>query len=314
VYVIEGRRYYVSGSGFGANETVSLSVNYPLYNGDTQTVSVNARTNGAGQFYEAVLHVPWDAIARTDTLNATGAASNRHAVAYVHVTYSPSIGVSPTHQNPGRTITVRGYGYVPGSRVNVTMTFPRTDGSTLTLAKGPYTDAYGNFVTTLNLPGNITLGSHTITAVDAAGGFRASTRVTVTRAPQPTATATVRPTATSTPQPTATATATSTPKPKNKGVGFSWVSLWYHTVRQGTWDHLSVQTKPTKKMGIWVMVYFPNGVHYAYYENTDSSGFWQKQFNIPRRAISSKSNQAVITVQLWRGKKTTKYFMNFTLV
>src|SRR5947209_3854282 len=34
--VIEGRQFYVSGAGFGANENVSLSVNFPLYNGDTQ--------------------------------------------------------------------------------------------------------------------------------------------------------------------------------------------------------------------------------------------------------------------------------------
>lgn len=312
VTVIEGRRFYVSGSGFGANENVNVSVDYPLYNGDTQTVSVTARTGSGGSFYEAVLHVPWDATARRDTLNAVGASSGRKAAANVYVTYSPSVGASPYNLNPGKTVTVRGSGYVPGTHVNVSMTFPRTDGSTLTLSKSPVTDAYGNFTTTLTLPANITLGTHTITAADTVGGFRASTRINVTRAPQPTATITPRPTATSTAQPTATATATA--KPKNKGVGFSWVSLWYHTVRQGTYDHLSVQTKPAKTMGIWVTVYFPNGVHYAYYENTNSTGFWQKQFNIPRHAISRKSNQAVITIQLWRGSKTTKYFMNFTLV
>jgi hypothetical protein len=308
VDVIEGRRYYVSGTGFGANETVHLSASYTLYNGDVVTVSTNKQTNGNGRFYEAVMHVPWDAAARTDTLTATGSTSSRKASANLRVTYRPSVSASPGRVNPGATITVRGFGYVPNTHVNVSMTFPRTDGSTLTLSKSPFTDQYGNFSTSLSLPGNIANGAHTINAVDATGGFRAATRIVVTPRPQPTATAT--------PQPSATPTPTATPKPlpKKHGIGFDWVSLWFHPVRHGTWDHLGVQVKPHKAMGIWVTIIFPNGQRIRFFNNTNSHGYWTRNFNIPRNAISKYSNQGDITIQLWSGKKTVKYFITFTIV
>lgn len=149
-----------------------------------------------------------------------------------------------------------------------------------------------------------------------------STTATSTSVP-PTATS-VPPTATSVP-PTATAvpaTPTNTPVPtptprpvvRPPSVGFKYISLWYHTVKRGTFDHIDIQARNKVTQGIWVHVYFPSGIHYNYYENTDGLGHWTKEFNIPRNAISRYSNLGVITFQLWRGKSTAKEFLNFTLV
>jgi len=130
-----------------------------------------------------------------------------------------------------------------------------------------------------------------------------------------TPTATVTPTITPTATPTNTPIPTPTPRPPApKAPSFQYVSLWYHTVRVGTFDHLEVQGRPHTTMGIWAHVYFPNGRHLDYYENTDSSGHWTKQYGIPRDSISKFSRQGVITLQLWRGTRTRKNHLTFTLV
>lgn len=302
--VLAGHYFYVSGAGFGGNEAVRVAVDAPLYNGNTSTIATTAHTNGAGHFYEALLQLPGSAAAGSAPLTATGQHSGRHANATIRVTYQPSIFASPGSVNPGGTVNISGTGFVPNTRVNVSISFPRTDASTISVSKSPVADGSGNIHTSLALPRDVSPGTHPVTAVDTQGGFRASTSVKVVAAPVPTATS--APTATPTPLPTP-------PRPK-KGLGFRYVSLWYHTVRQGTWDHLTVQAQPAKRLGVWVQVIFPNGVHYYYYDESDTHGLWQRQFNIPRHAITSHSNQAVITVQLWSGKKTARYFMTFTLV
>jgi beta-xylosidase-like protein len=151
----------------------------------------------------------------------------------------------------------------------------------------------------------------------------ATPTATATNTPGPTststttATSTTVPTSTSTPAPTATSTPipTPTPTPKPKYVlAFKSVSLWYHTVRQGTFNYLDVQANHHQTLGIWVHVLFPNGMHYDYYENTDSSGHWTKQFNVPGGVISRYSNEATVTLQLWHAKSTAKDFVTFTII
>jgi hypothetical protein len=51
-----------------------------------------------------------------------------------------------------------------------------------------------------------------------------------------------------------------------------------------------------------------------YYAGTDTSGFWQADFKIPPKTISSFSHQAVVTFQLWKGNRTKKTFVYFTVV
>jgi hypothetical protein len=99
-----------------------------------------------------------------------------------------------------------------------------------------------------------------------------------------------------------------------KNLAFRWISLWYHSVRQGTWDYVILQSTLHTPLGIWVHVIFPNGQHWDYYANTDRRGRWAVKFTIPRHAANKRSNQAYLTFQLWHGKQTTQSFMGFTLV
>jgi hypothetical protein len=77
---------------------------------------------------------------------------------------------------------------------------------------------------------------------------------------------------------------------------------------------INFQGKPHAKMGIWAHVNFPSGLHFDYYQQTDSHGHWLKRFNVPRNAFNRRSTRAVITLQLWHGNKTRKNFVNFTVL
>lgn len=133
------------------------------------------------------------------------------------------------------------------------------------------------------------------------------------------ATVTTTPTMTPTETPTATATATNTPTatptPKPKYVlKFRWVSIWYHVIREGTVEHIVIQGNHHQKFGIWAHVIFPNGFHYAWYQDTDKSGRWSTAFTVPNGVITQYSNQAVATLQLWHSKSTVKDFEFFTVI
>jgi hypothetical protein len=125
------------------------------------------------------------------------------------------------------------------------------------------------------------------------------------------ATATTAPTPTSTPIPP---TPTPTPIKKKYVLSFKSVSVWYHAVRRGTFEHLEVQANHHSKLGIWVHVIFPTGVHYDYYENTNGSGHWSKSFTVPKNALNSNSNRAIVALQLWHAKTTVKDFEFFTVI
>jgi Beta xylosidase C-terminal Concanavalin A-like domain len=131
---------------------------------------------------------------------------------------------------------------------------------------------------------------------------------TNTSTPTPTATAT------STATPTNTATATPTPKPKKVVAAYRWISVWYHVVRLGTFEHLQLQGKNHTRYGIWVHVYFPSSKHFDYYEETDSSGFWAKEFRIPYDSLGKFSNQAVVTFRLWKGNTHRDAHRTFTVI
>lgn len=150
---------------------------------------------------------------------------------------------------------------------------------------------------------------------------------TVTNTPIPTATGTTAPTATATPPPTLTPAPTSTSAPTpilslppgptrtpTAPLHFKSVTLWYHTVKAGTYDHVTVQASQRRRLGIWLLILFPSGVTKTYYEDTDRNGFWQKTFPVPRSAWNRKSTQAVLTLQLWRGNRTAKNFVSFYVV
>jgi hypothetical protein len=120
-----------------------------------------------------------------------------------------------------------------------------------------------------------------------------------------------------TPVPTSTSIPpTSTPvPPKHRALPFKfqYVSLWYHAVREGTNDHLVIQGQPHRPLGVWVHILFPNGQWAASYGTTNRHGFWQTDFHVPRHAATKRSNQAVITIRLWKGLRLRKTFIEFTV-
>lgn len=168
----------------------------------------------------------------------------------------------------------------------------------------------------------------TATATATGTAVPATATATATNTPVPASTATATPTATSTPVPTATATATSTatstpvppiatptPRPARKyRAAFSYLSVWYHFIRVGTQETIVVQAKKHTQHGIWLTVRFPSGRYYAYYTNTDKSGFWSTRFTVPRNGLSKFTSEAVVTAQLWYRNTTTKSYATFFLV
>lgn len=159
----------------------------------------------------------------------------------------------------------------------------------------------------------------TSTALPTSTTIPTSTAIPATAVP--TATATVAPTATTVPTATATTAPVPTPTPitiirrvYRYQVGFRHVSVWYHYVRKGTFEHLEVQANRHTKFGIWVHVVFPSGVSYAYFQKTDANGHWRVSFAVPTNSGSPYTKRAVVTLQLWHGKQTDKEFAFFTVI
>jgi Beta xylosidase C-terminal Concanavalin A-like domain len=140
---------------------------------------------------------------------------------------------------------------------------------------------------------------------------------TNTSIPAATSTATATATATATNTATNTPLPTSTPKPKKKPayvLRFRSVSLWYHVINRGHLETIIVQANHKTKLGIWMHVIFPSGVHLDFYENTNKKGHWVKHFVIPTLAGSPYSPRAWVMLQLWHGKTTDQFWMPFTII
>jgi len=153
------------------------------------------------------------------------------------------------------------------------------------------------------------------TATSTATGTATNTLVpTSTNTATATSTATATNTATATATSTNTPTATPRPRPKKIVAAYRWISVWYHVVRLGTFEHLEVQGKNNTRYGIWVHVYFPSSRHFDYYESTDGSGRWVKEFRIPYGSIGRYSNQAVVTFRLWKGRTHRDAHRKFILI
>jgi hypothetical protein len=109
-------------------------------------------------------------------------------------------------------------------------------------------------------------------------------------------------------------TDTPVPAPKPAKFGFSYASVWYHFINVGHKQHLQVQDKSHGQEGIWVTVQFASGLTKHWYTLTDKTGLWKTDFTIPGGTVSAKSNRAVVTFQLWKGKRTAKTFSAFYVV
>jgi hypothetical protein len=399
--------FIVRASGFRAGEQVTVTVPFPLYNGDVIVVTRTLVVDAQGRPVEIELQVPGGARAGTDRMTAHGSKSGRTAIANIAVVYRPSITVNPPAVVPGGSVTVHGEGFIPGSSITVSIPLVIPGVSSATVSRRVTADGHGAFAVSLATPPTTQLGTYTVTAAEDNQSLRASARVSVTvhpvvfvqptsvlpgqtvtvtgggfglnvpvtvrvnvrltsgasqtltvaaatsgsgnlathitipgntaagtltvvaisphgqasaqlvvRQPPPIPHATSTPVPTSTPMPTATPTATVPPATRHgqQKPNFSFVSVWYHNVRVGSEEHVEVQGTPHTTLSIWAHVYFPNGRHYDYYEKTDSTGFWQKTFGVPKGALTQKSARVLITFRLWHGRHSKRTFRSFTVI
>ncbi|MDQ2744888.1 MAG: hypothetical protein M3Z66_21695, partial [Chloroflexota bacterium] len=178
VTVTAGQAFYVRGHGFGAGHQVTLKVTFPRYGASTVTLAHTVTSASDGSFGDVYFQTPVDSTIGTAALSATSSAG-KTAQAYVRIAYHPHISLSASTIIPGASFTVNGSGFVPNSRVTVSVSLPRNGAATETIAQQVTANGSGSFSTTLATPSNVRTGSSTVTALDSTAGLTTSTSLTV---------------------------------------------------------------------------------------------------------------------------------------
>jgi len=178
-----GAMVTVSGSGFAANETVTLAFDGNL------TYSSKAQATAAGLLPATAFAIPAVSGAGAHAVVATGATSGRKATAGLTVTPAPSsaatLTVAPGATTRGGAVSVSGGGFTPNEAVDLTIDGVPTPLTTL------HADASGALpATTITIPYAATVGAHTLTARGATSGKTATAALTLNAV---TATLTVTP-------------------------------------------------------------------------------------------------------------------------
>lgn len=306
--VTPGSWVAVSGRGFVASSPVKVELTIQSDGGNSQTITVSTTADNNGNFTKWT-RIPNYTSAGSYTVTATDTTAGFKRYAKLNVTRqaapnpapkataTPTATPSPTAKPsshalasvvpsvtlPNQDVTFTGSGFPTNASVTVSLTVSMRGGGNRYISANATTDSNGTFTTAFRVPYKTAPGTYTVTA--SGSGAQASDQLQVL------------------------------PLSAHPSfLNFSWVSLWYHTVRQGTWDYVTVQSTLKTQLGIWVHVIFPSGLHADFYTETDHNGRWSVKFTIPKRGISKHSNQAYITFQLWHGKQTTQQFMDFTLV
>lgn len=300
--IVPNSSFAVNGRGFVSNGQVRVQITIQGSGGNTQTLSATATADNNGNFTKWI-RLPGYTSPGTYTVTAAGLLSGIKRYAKLSVSQQPapkptaaptanptsppaahaSASVVPDVTLPNQDVTMSGHGFPGNATVTVSVTVDLRGGGNRSITKYANTDNSGNFATAFRVPYKAAPGTYTVTA--SASGAQSSGNLQVLPL---------------------------SAHPRN--LTFQWTSLWYHTVRQGTWDYITVQSTLKTRLGIWVHVIFPSGYHWDFYRETDSNGKWSVKFTIPRGSASKRSNQAYITFQLWHGKQTTQSFMDFTLV
>jgi len=163
-----GTEVQLSGSGFGADEPVSV-----FLDSTSSNLTVTATADSSGTF---TIQTPQHFGAYgMHSLTAVGQASKRIGIAYF--TVNAKLSVSPTLVLPGSAITIEGYGF--GVSESVSINFDNrvtTNGAANHL--GQFTVSAGNAVTIVVPPGT-DAGTATVTASGVTSGATASAKITV---------------------------------------------------------------------------------------------------------------------------------------
>lgn len=174
-----GHGFFVRGTGFGSGETVSITATFPLFSGNSLTETKSATTDKNGAFPDVAMVVPANAKPGTVTVTGTGGTSKKKGTGNVTVVYRPSLALKPATAPPGGSVDIGGQGFIPGSKVTVSVSIPRTGGTTESFSKDGTPDAKGAFTVTLSLPSDVKPGDYHITAVDAANNLKAAATLKV---------------------------------------------------------------------------------------------------------------------------------------
>lgn len=173
----------VSGSGFQAGETITVSAPFPLNNGTTATVTASTTASGAGSFSNVTLQVPQNAQVGSVTITASGKASGTSGTASLTVAYQPTLTVSPRTLPPGGNLTVTGTRFPDGAAVHVSLSMQRTDGTTVTLTRDVTATSSGSIKATFTLPSDIQAGTYQASASAASAKASATASFTITLRP-----------------------------------------------------------------------------------------------------------------------------------
>jgi len=174
-----GQTVTVRGEGFGAGAAIVVNASFPLYGGGTQATPTHSTTDASGNF-SAALVIPRGAASAVVTITATGPDAQRHTSISVQAV-SPTVAVSPPSAIPGASVTVRGSGYLAGSRVDITLPVNLQNRSTTSLTVSAVTDTRGQFSVALHIPGTVAGGAYTLTAKGLQSGRAPRTRVIIAR-------------------------------------------------------------------------------------------------------------------------------------
>ncbi len=143
----------VTGSGFTANEAVTLSLS-----GIAATVT--AKADAKGLLPATGFSIPYSTATGTHTIMVTGQTSKRAASATVTVQQlTPSISLSATTETQGAAETVTGKGF--GSQEQVTLAL---NGEAISTT-APITTNNGAFSATFTVPRSLLRGVNTISAI-----------------------------------------------------------------------------------------------------------------------------------------------------
>jgi len=160
--IAPGNAVTVSGSGFTASTSVTLSAIVPLYGGGSRTLSQPVNTDGSGNF-TTHLTIPGHAAAGTLVIVATG--PNGQSKAALTIQRVPaSISVSPPSIRPGSVAVVTGSGYPAGDRVALSAAVKLADGSSKVLFGTTQAGSHGKFTVSFPIPGQVAAGTYAIVA------------------------------------------------------------------------------------------------------------------------------------------------------
>jgi hypothetical protein len=206
---VPGQIVMVSGAGFTPGERVTISAQFPLYNGNSENVTKSATADAKGAFNTVAFQVPWQAKDGQVALSISGDKSGKTGAVSVtlHVAHHPLVFALSQRPTAGATVLYRAMGFVPRTHIQVRTTIARTDAGNVTLQKIVTADNHGNALIGITLPKDTKAATYVALLVGSLAHFRAAAAYRVAAAPAAaTATATSGPkaTATTAPKPTAT--------------------------------------------------------------------------------------------------------------